>query len=97
MRCVSLFAESAQTGTRDLGQFLADECHSRGDAGNMKSDPAIVCSWCQAAGSLVQGIAGIAADSTNCRVVCGVGHEYSSIQRKLIATSSTLIAYVTAV
>jgi len=61
---VSLFAESAQTDTRDLGQFSADECRSRGDAGNTKSGPAIVCSWRQAAGSLVQCIAGIAADRT---------------------------------
>ena len=81
MRCVSLFAESGQTGTRDLGQFSADECRSRDDAESTKSGPAIVCSWRQAAGSLVQCFAGIAADSAKCRVVCGVGHEYSSIQR----------------
>jgi len=79
--CVSLCAENGQTCTRDLGQFSADECRSRDDAGNAKSGPTIVCSWRQAAGSLVQWVAGIAADSAKCRVVCGVGHEYSSIQR----------------
>ena len=79
--CVIVLRKASLNGTRGLGQFSADECRSRRDAWNMKSGHAIVCSWRQAAGSLVQCIAGIATDSANCRVVCGVGNEYSSIQR----------------